>query len=145
MLRIEVNSLIGTALDWAVAKYENLPVKKDPMGFITGSESGYWVWDQGNGKKPVFMLVGREYSPSTIWELGGPVLEKLRERSNDQFWIESDGSNVHVMSWVSEHQCFTGYGPTLLVAAMRCFVAVHAGSEIDVPESLAPPVGVGQP
>lgn len=137
MMKSEVNALTGKALDWAVAKHDGRPIRWDPMGFNTGPEAGYWVWDEGNGSKPVFELIGREYSPSTIWAQGGPIVEKLRGLSKHNFFIESDGPNVHVMAWVTQHLFFSGYGPTLLIAAMRCYVAAQSGNEIDLPALLA--------
>jgi len=139
MINVETSSLTDTALDYAVALSDHRLVRCDPMGFISGTESGYWVWeDDDPTKKTVYQKIGREYSPSTKWDQGGVILERLRKMSLHQFWIESDGPNVHIMAWLDKHTCIKGYGPTLLIAAMRCYVAACKGESIELPVSLAP-------
>jgi hypothetical protein len=59
------------------------------------------------------------------WEHGGPIIE--RERINityDDVWTAEDVDGE------------TQWGPTLLIAAMRCYVASKLGDEVDVPEEL---------
>lgn len=108
------------------------------MGFGSGSEAGYWVWNEAGPSKQKYMLIGREYNPTQNWNQGGPILERLREMAGHQFLIESDGPNVHIMAWLDKHTCIKGYGPTLLIAAMRCYVAACKGETIELPVSLAP-------
>ena len=138
MIQVEANTLTDVALDWAVANCEGLPVRSDPMGFGSGSEAGYWVWNEAGPSKQKYMLIGREYNPTQNWNQGGPILERLREMAGHQFLIESDGPNVHIMAWLDKHTCIKGYGPTLLIAAMRCYVAACKGETIELPVSLAP-------
>lgn len=134
---VSVSDLQGAALDWAVAKAEGLPVRRDPMGFRSGSESGYWLWEEIGHKLNRYGLIGREYSPSAKWEQGGPIVDELRERSRYQFLVESDGENTRVLSWPREDVFSSGYGASMLVAIMRCFVASVMGDVIDVPASLS--------
>ncbi len=66
---------------------------------------------------------------STDWAWGGPIIERERiELANvSADWramVDNDGG------WV---RC---YGPTPLIAAMRCFVASRLGDEIEIPEEL---------
>ena len=78
----------------------------------------------------------QNFAPATLWVHGGPIIEQLRSDSAYQFLIESDGDNVHVLSWPSAHVHFSGYGTTILIAAMRCYVASKLGPEVEVPDEL---------
>jgi hypothetical protein len=112
-MKIKTNQLTGDALDWAVAKCADLPFP--------------FAYDD----------YGREYpvSPSTLWAQGGPIIE--RERIELKCW---DGT------WVAEvlHEDrkyggvmrSEGQGPTILLAAMRCYAASILGDEVDVPDEL---------
>lgn len=67
------------------------------------------------------------YEPSTNWAQGGPIIE--RERI-DVYGFEGD-------SWGAEDNFRRRqYGPTPLIAAMRCFVASRLGAEVDVTSEL---------
>ena len=69
------------------------------------------------------------WSPSTNWNHGGPIIE--RERI-DVFSI----SNGNGWCAQSDVRVYNGYGPTPLIAALRCFVASKLGDEVDIPEDL---------
>lgn len=64
------------------------------------------------------------------------VNEALRLDSAYKFLIESDGENISILSWPTPHVFFRSYGPTLLIAAMRCYVASKLGDEVEVPDEL---------
>ena len=132
--------LTGAALDWAVAKCVGLPLKLDPMGFRKDSpestQAGWWVWD-GEGQNQIIghrkTRRGEEdgYSPSTDWAQGGPIIEREKicpcpsDHPVGERWNATDFSG-HV----------TAFGPTPLIAAMRCYVASKLGDNIDIPEEL---------
>lgn len=75
---------------------------------------------------------------STSWAQGGPIIEREfinvgTQRNEpgfrphpDRMWHAQMGTRVYV-----------GYGPTPLVAAMRCFVASKLGDEVCIPDELA--------
>ena len=140
MKTINVCDATGDALDYLVAKAKDEPLEFDPMGFEKCSEGGWWIWDTRLGKLrgARYLKIGRHYSPRTLWEQGGPILEELRAMSHYQFLIENDGDNVHVLAWPSEDVFFRGYGPTLLDAVMRCYVAWRLGETVEIPNSLWP-------
>jgi hypothetical protein len=131
MVITEVAQLSGAALDWAVAVCQGLPVKDDPMGFITGAQSGFWLWPEDNhGCK----LIGKTYSPSTLWVQGGLIMEescifpseyKGRAKMNPNKFQAGEGV------------CWAG-GETPLIAVMRSYVMSRLGQEIHVPKRLAP-------
>ena len=61
------------------------------------------------------------YSPSVNWSQGGPIIEReeiqLVPRANGEQWA------------AGIDQCVTG-GDTVLIAAMRCYVASKFGDEV---------------
>jgi len=108
---MKTSELIGTALDWAVAKAYGVRVKYDSKeGLHINNITGWF-----------------HYRPSTEWAQGGPIIERERielRRDGDGGWIACD--NIHPEF----------YGPTPLVAAMRCFVASVLGDEVDIDQTL---------
>ncbi|BEI26243.1 DUF2591 domain-containing protein [Vibrio cholerae] len=126
MSLVNVSTLEGAVLDWAVAKCQNLSIKHDPMGFGTGSEAGFWVWDdkpKGNMTK-----IGRGYSPSTNWQLGGPIADAHQI----SLISPSDGSTI-CTAYMKGGEC-KQIGNTLLIAAMRTYVCSVLGDELELPE-----------
>ena len=127
MATINVSELSCIALDFAVAQCEGKTIKLDPMGFKSGPEAGYWIWeDDCRGE---ILQIGRNYSPSTSWTSGGPILEKkmigLRQSQVDpSLWL----------SIVTGQATLTG--PTQLVCCMRAYVASVLGMVIDIPDLL---------
>ena len=101
--------LTGAALDWAVAKCE-------------GHEPHHYGGVIRTTMRGVF---GPECHYSTDWAQGGPIIER------EIFSLSDDGAQ-----WIAEsHNCM-GYGPTALIAAMRCYVASRLGDEVEIPNEL---------
>lgn len=67
------------------------------------------------------------WAPSTDWAQGGPIIE--REKIELRFYREWCG-DLDTMSYGL-------FGPTPLIAAMRCYVASKLGDEVEVPEELS--------
>jgi hypothetical protein len=65
---------------------------------------------------------------STDWAQGGPIIE--RENIAIAYWETTFNP---WKSWVNE---IVEYGPTPLIAAMRCYVASKLGDDVDVPDEL---------
>ena len=112
---MKTNELTGAALDWAVAKCE------EPVG-------GYKAWVHADFIKGI-VPAGCRYS--TDWLVGGPIIEREMIATSrggsyaENFWMASRGfSNERI------------YGPTPLIAAMRCYVASKLGDEVGVPEGV---------
>lgn len=129
MPTVQVESLTGVALDWAVANVEGLPIRCNPMGFSEGNQRGYWIWDESRSGSPRYDLIGDNYSPSTNWSQGGPLMERYglfpRNRT-------SEGRLDYAVS--DPH--FSVDGPTPLIAAMRAVVLSALGAELSVPQYL---------
>lgn len=111
-MKTKTSELTGAALDWAVAKCEKqVPSKTTGEPFLYEHR-----------------LYLQDFIPSTDWAQGGPIIE--REKICPDFLLNGQWLAV---SRTTEKQ---GYGPTPLIAAMRCFVASRLGDEIEVPEEL---------
>ena len=112
---MKTSELTGAALDWAVAKCE-----PDMLDLYYSDDN-----------EPLFLEEApdyhQEWEPSANWAQGGPIIE--RERL-DVYGF--DGEN-----WcANDNLRATQYGPTPLIAAMRCYVASKLGDEVDVPTEL---------
>ena len=121
-MKVKTRDLTGIALDWAVAEAEGV------RGVISGAGKYQKVCYIPKGKRSYYT-----YTPSTNWKQGGPIIER------EDMTV---GRQIDPTQWAAEvfdargATTFVGYGPTPLVAAMRCFVASCAGDEIEVPKVL---------
>lgn len=113
---MKTSELTGAALDWAVAKCE---------GYIFEAEQ---ILDRSDDS--VFYT----FRPSTDWAQGGPIIEREKvfvkptiNRGWRSYRRDPFGNGI----------CNSQYGPTPLVAAMRCYVASKLGDDIDIPKELA--------
>jgi len=113
---MKTSELTGAALDWAVAKCE------EHAAFIRDGE----VWSE-DPEDPIAFDV---WAYSTDWAQGGPIIEreKISTLRYGQ-WIASIPADS-----TGESSGF--YGPTPLLAAMRCYVASKLGDEVEIPEEL---------
>lgn len=112
---MKTNELTGPALDWAVAKCEGNLITFDPEHH---TDSGSW----------------EKYS--TDWAQGGPIIER------EEISIQCCYLDGEFDCWMADSKKLNDddgmeqYGPTPLIAAMRCFVASKLGEEVDIPEEL---------
>lgn len=136
-MKINVDALdAGPPLDWAVATAE---------GVFTGIYAGYRVINEKlclvNDEGDVF---NTPYCPSSMWSLGGPIIEREMKVLSGRLTIRneswaSDKRETYRAEYVGHNweQLRVAYGPTPLVAAMRCFVASRLGRVIEIPEDLS--------
>jgi len=74
---------------------------------------------------------------STNWAHGGPIIE---EAGIEWQWLPTKykdhqyGARKPSLGGMNRTFCMDG--PTILVAAMRCYVASRLGDEVDVPDEL---------
>ena len=114
---MKTSELIGPALDWAVAKCLGVNPRFN-MKSHGNIWHGWWVANPIYRRMPHY---------STDWNQGGPIIEreKIETRHNGReawcAWIENTGAM---------------FGPTPLIAAMRCYVASKLGDEVDIPKEL---------
>jgi len=88
-----------------------------------------WAVRQADG-----FTCGNLFKPSTDWAQGGPIIER------EGIGFKLSGT-LAFCAWksygIGKHQNeHSQYGPTPLVAAMRCYVASKLGDEIELPEEL---------
>ena len=111
MTKIKTSELTGAALDWAVAKCEEIaPNYLKPEYFIA-------------------CLVRGNFRYSTDWAQGGPI--------GEQNGIQSHVNETRT-EWTASCWGYPScqYGATELIAKMRCYVASKLGEEVEVPDEL---------
>lgn len=121
-MKIKTSALTGAALDWAVAKCEGY---FDPIDIAGSFLDGVVVHHH---------IVLSRFHPSTDWVQGGPIIE----REGGTLWstVAAGWRCKAKYDYANDREGLTTSGPTLLVAAMRCYVASKLGDEVDVPEEL---------
>lgn len=120
-MKIKTSELSGAALDWAVAKCEGREFEA-AESFLSYYDEGYMRY-------------------STDWDQGGPIIEREQIDLNyDIHWIrdlldpDDNGDRWYASKAGQDEQgC---YGPTPLIAAMRCYCCSKLGDEVDIPEEL---------
>lgn len=120
-MKVLTSTLIDKALDWAVAKAQGRTptLNMNSHGMVW---HGWWLATGGEYE--------RMPSYSNDWAQGGPIIERERIQLEPAFdkWRA-------VLDWLDEPYG-EGFGPTPLIAAMRCYVASKLGDEVDIPEEL---------
>ena len=120
---IKVSEATPLQLDWMVANcegYEIVRMRGSEITFLDRTEDG--------------ALSERHINYSTDWSQGGPIIERefieltTTNRSNAEIWeaiFPGRGEDSVVQ-----------YGPTPLIAAMRCYVVAKWNDEVEIPEEL---------
>ena len=117
---MKTSDLIGVSLDWAVAKCEGA------TNFWYDTIATHWVTLDGKDRA-LSKGWAQSYLPSTDWSQGGPIIERER----------LDVLYEHDLRWLAVPQKgVESYGPTPLIAAMRCYVASRLGDDVEIPEEL---------
>ncbi len=121
MKTIKTAEAEGPVLDWLVAK-----AKGDSDDALESYVDGFRCRGEG------------DYS--TDWSQGGPIVE--REGISLRHWGEDFDCK-----WTAYYETGhysqqgvtgrSGYGPTPLIAAMRCFCVSKLGTTVEVPEELS--------
>jgi hypothetical protein len=106
---MKVSELTGALLDYWVARAE---------GWVFDQDDDMWRTADGRAQQ----LKGH-WTPSTYWAQGGPIIERER--------MSLDGETRHAAIRVGNGaQWQSAYGETLLVAAMRAYVASRFGDDV---------------
>lgn len=117
-MKIKTSELTGAALDWAVAKAEEID-------YACGiSDIGAVLYYAENGE-------AHRYRPSTDWAEGGPIIEREMITVGPAQHEGWDAS-----AWPVDPNAVM-WGDIALEAAMRCFVMSKLGDEVEIPEELA--------
>lgn len=114
-MKIKTETLTGAALDWVVASAMKLTVIQIKNGA---------PYTESYPK-----IGGAIFAPSTDWSQGGPIIERellcLNPDTPRKQWVATT-NDAGLMQ----------FGPTALIAAMRCLVASKLGDTVDVPDEL---------
>jgi Protein of unknown function (DUF2591) len=136
VMKIRISKATKPQIDWLVAKCEGetprTVVNHTVTEFIAGIRRYYVTIDHWAHETDT------RYDPSTNWAQGGPIIE--REGVNISIQNDDHGNTYSGEArWWAQMDCrvHTSYGPTPLIAAMRCFVASKLGNEVEVPDALA--------
>ena len=118
MATIKVSEAEGHVLDWLVMKieFDRYAAQGDPIKS--------WVSERHSKGDPCGQ-------PSTDWAQGGPIIDR---ECIDIEWVTKNRVRAS-LDWLDEpfHE---GFGPTPLIAAMRCYVTSKLGPEVEVPDEL---------
>lgn len=130
-MKIKTSELPDAALNWAVSvagEYE-ANGHRPRLGWSTRTDVPRY-WCVRHRVKDVGWFADYEFCPTRDWSQGGPIIERE--------WIEliHDGNTWQAIGRGFGEDAPMGYGPTPLIAAVRCFVASKLGDEVDVPDEL---------
>lgn len=128
-MKIKTIDATPLQLDWLVATLEDWKPRCTTYPWNNSIRVVYWIpgLSGGGRHKPI--------APTVIWEQGGPIIE----REKIELIPPKDDSDPDWMAvWLNSDDAEAGIqnGPTLLVAAMRCYVASKLGDVVDVPKEL---------
>jgi len=118
-MKIKTSELEGVALNWAVAKCERVKLHPIPQSGVMEI-----FFSEPDGCTT--------YQPTTDWAQAGPIIER-EIVSLDR---EEGGKRWRALAWRSDRDLQSAFGPTLLVAAMRCYVASKLSEEVEIPDEL---------
>lgn len=139
-MKHKVSELDGALLDAAVALAEGLPFVIDSYVSDYDNNREQWVMAARPGHSGPDDLGRRradrkQFSPSTEWDDGGPIIERER--------ISVIERTTH---WVADLRGTSPVaGPTALIAAMRAYVASKLGEEVELPQCPQPDPNQRQP
>jgi hypothetical protein len=116
-MKIKTSELTGDALEWVVAQIES----------GAGPDKAEKQW----------RYFGRTFHPSIDRAQGGAIIEREKISVGYQRYSSPDGTLWDaVLQPAPGGKTYLEYGPTPLIAAMRCYVASKLGDEVDVPDEL---------
>lgn len=122
MVRVKTKSLTGRQLDAAVAiaqGYELLP-------FLKGTTLMEVI--KKNGQTAMV------FSPSRFWEQGGPIIHDIKISIDSR---DADKGIWRAHIWMlGKAMSHSIEGKSELEAAMRCYVLLKLGMEVEVPEEV---------
>lgn len=158
-MKIKTSDLSGIALDYVVAKCEGhdvlvLTVEEQRARWMENADDGDAEFydeyiapsarpqlrlgeNDGYKRHPTHteapMLYGKgipQFEYSTSWVQGGIITE--RERINLVWWGTQCDASYNIGKTAGRRIS----GPTVLIAAMRCYVTAKLGEEVEIPVEL---------
>jgi hypothetical protein len=107
---MKTSELTGAALNWAVAKIIGLDIE-----LMYG----------------VVHVDGEPFMPDLDWNVAGPIIERELIEIYPLCDVEWGARKVD-----SEGDLMRFYGDTPLIAAMRAYVSLELGDDVEIPEEL---------
>jgi hypothetical protein len=137
-MNIETSKLIDKALDWAVAKSRGLLEPQDyygkmiPRVVVCNKTLHDETVVRFNPTPDVYYRY--EYDPSTNWEHGGIIVDQLIEEG---WLIQKADYDLGIKVYRFRNDLMEiARGPTVLTAAMRCYVSSKLGDTVEIPDEL---------
>ena len=123
-MKSKVSQAEGSALDWLVAKCEGFAY--EPSTYVSNRPFCYYINGTRGGCE--------SFWPSTNPAQAYPIIY----REDICVHATGDANKWKAYRWDATIVNFTReqYGPTPLIAAMRCYVASKLGDEVEIPEEL---------
>lgn len=133
-MKIKTSEATPIQLNWLVATCEGEPPEILTNHTVTESIAGIRRY-RITIESAVHDTWQDTYSPSTNWAQGGPIIERQLIQSRIEAPI------LGLVIWRAfltdnDNQTFWADHPTLLIAAMRCYVASKLGDEVEIPDEL---------
>ena len=129
---MRTQDLTDLVLDWAVANAEGYVLTSDGISNLLVRENETLLL--GPGSSPL------NYSPICYWMQGGEIIERemlcvgYRHQADPNYCPINDPATI---CWArTTAGGYLSYGPTPLIAAMRCFCASRLGDEVEIPKEL---------
>jgi len=142
-MQVAVESATGVVLNWMVAQCEGFPSTiwhSVPMPEDYTCHCGLYVHPAHRNWKAIHIEdCPEQYRYSTDWAQGGPIID--REIHNLFKWNQIE-PGPEIWCAVHNHKTPEGIyalqmdGPTMLIAAMRCYVLAKLGPLVEVPDEL---------
>lgn len=144
-MQVRTSTLTNQALNWAVAKSVDCELVMSHNYFRKIAENAGW-----DDKKIEAQLAKMDnhacfldFAGNAIpvpdycndWNAAGRIINNIPGYQSKS-WMESKPDSkceVHIHNYEGD---WVEFGPTLLIASMRCFVASRLGDMVDVPEEL---------
>jgi hypothetical protein len=129
-MKIKTSEASGAVLDWLVEL---------ALG-THWSANGYFIHRYAGCGPNGHFDKNSQWRYSTEWAAAGPIIERefieISPAPGNSEWVARihGPHEKYQYAWVIKHQA---YGPTPLIAAMRCFCASKLGDEVEVPDELA--------
>lgn len=130
MAKVKTKDLCGAKLNYAVAVALGHSVHIDAVLY---GHVMHGPWISGHVHDHNVWIQLYQFRPSENWARGGQIIEDHIDRLirlSDNEWV------AQINYYSCPELCHLGYGETPLIAAMRCFVLMKLGDEVDIPEKL---------
>jgi len=128
---MKTSELTGSSLDWAVAKARFGTERITLAKFCRG---GFFSLFHSRNDYLAVLVDSCTTNPSTNWAQAGPIIEK--EKIGILFYVDHIPDDADEPIWVASCGGERALGHTPLIAAMRCYVLLELGKDVEIPEEL---------